>query len=166
MDPQWAAESNLARILLLTGIIHVLALLSVGLRLYARIGLLRTPGRDDAAVVAAAVSSPSCPRVTISNTNEVLGFGGWLCFVVQGYYGLGRHTKTISKSDFMVYQKISFIQAIVSAIGALGMLKISIALFLLRLSQNMWYLRSLWTMIGKFKHPAMHNPTWSSNTTG
>jgi hypothetical protein len=61
MDPQWAAESNLARILLLTGIIHVLALLSVGLRLYARIGLLRTPGRDDAAVVAAAVSSPSCP---------------------------------------------------------------------------------------------------------
>jgi hypothetical protein len=88
-----------------------------------------------------------------------LGFGGWLCFVLQGYYGLGRHTKTISKSDFMVYQKISFIQAIVSAIGALGMLKISIALFLLRLSQNMWYLRSLWTMIGKFKHPAMHNPT-------
>jgi hypothetical protein len=56
MDPQWAAESNLARILSLTGIIHLLALISLGLRLWARIGLLRTPGRDDVAVVAAAVS--------------------------------------------------------------------------------------------------------------
>jgi hypothetical protein len=57
MNPQWAAESNLARILATTGIIHMLALISVGLRLYARIGLLRTPGRDDAAVVVASVSS-------------------------------------------------------------------------------------------------------------
>jgi hypothetical protein len=59
MDPQWAAESNLARILSLTGVIHLLALISLGLRLWARIGLLRTPGRDDVAVVVATVGSLS-----------------------------------------------------------------------------------------------------------
>ncbi|KAH7083570.1 hypothetical protein FB567DRAFT_604586, partial [Paraphoma chrysanthemicola] len=71
-----------------------------------------------------------------------------ICFVVQGYYGLGRHTKTISKEDLVTFEKISFIQAIVSAIGALGMVKISIALFLLRLSKSKWYSCSLWTLIG------------------
>lgn len=54
-DPQWAAESNLARILALTGIFHFLAQTSVGLRLYVRIGLLRSPGKDDVAIVLAVV---------------------------------------------------------------------------------------------------------------
>jgi hypothetical protein len=57
MDSSWAAENNLPRILALTGIIHVLALVSVGLRLYARMSVLRSPGRDDAIVVAASVSA-------------------------------------------------------------------------------------------------------------
>jgi hypothetical protein len=155
MDPQWAAESNLARILALTGIIHLLALTSLGLRLYARVGLLRTPGRDDVAVVGASVSFFYF-QSTITNGDEVLALGGWMCFVVQGYYGLGRHTITISKEHYKIYEKISFVQSIVSAIGALGLLKISIALFLLRLSQNRWYSRSLWAMIGKSRYPAIH----------
>ncbi|KAF2025180.1 hypothetical protein EK21DRAFT_46145, partial [Setomelanomma holmii] len=132
MDPQWAAESNLSRILALTGLIHALALVSVGLRLYARIGLLRSPGRDDIVVVGASM----------------LALGGWLCLILQGYHGLGRHTKTISKKDLVIYDKIGFFQSIISAIGALGLLKISIALFLLRLSKNKWYSRSLWALIG------------------
>lgn len=55
MDAQRAAESNLTRLLAATGIIHALALLCVGLRVYARVSLLRSPGRDDAAIVVAAV---------------------------------------------------------------------------------------------------------------
>jgi hypothetical protein len=55
-DPAFAAESNLARILAITGIFHFLALISVGLRLYCRVGLLKTPGRDDVAIVLAYVS--------------------------------------------------------------------------------------------------------------
>lgn len=39
----------------MTGVIHLLALASVGLRLYVRIGLLRTPGVDDGFVVGAVV---------------------------------------------------------------------------------------------------------------
>jgi hypothetical protein len=69
--------------------------------------------------------------------------------VLQGYYGLGRHSEAVSKQDRITFEKISFFQAIISAIGALGMLKISIALFLLRLSQNKWFSRSLWALIGK-----------------
>ena len=55
MAAQWAAESNLTRILAVTGTIHALALLCVGLRVYARVNLLRSPGRDDAAIVVASV---------------------------------------------------------------------------------------------------------------
>jgi hypothetical protein len=57
MDPHWVAENNLPRILALSGIIHILALISVGLRLYARMSVLRSPGPDDAVVVAASVSA-------------------------------------------------------------------------------------------------------------
>jgi len=56
LDPSWVAESNLPRILAVTGIFNLLALISVGLRLYARIGLLRTTGRDDFMMVLAVVS--------------------------------------------------------------------------------------------------------------
>jgi hypothetical protein len=46
---------------------------------------------------------------------------------MQGYHGLGRHSKVVAKTDLITFEKISFFQAIISAIGALGLLKISIA---------------------------------------
>jgi hypothetical protein len=70
---------------------------------------------------------------------------------MQGYHGLGRHSKIVAKTDLITFEKISFFQAIISAIGALGLLKISIALFLLRLSKNKWYSRALWAIIGKLE---------------
>ena len=74
--------------------------------------------------------------------------------ILQGYHGLGRHTKTISKKDLQTFDKIGFFQSMISALTALGLLKISIALFLLRLSKNKWYSRSLWALIGKGEQPA------------
>lgn len=50
--------------------------------------------------------------------------------------------------DGEAFDHIAFWQSIISAIAALGLLKISIALFLLRLSSNKWYSRSLWALIG------------------
>lgn len=58
LDPNWVAETNLARSLAVTGIFNILALTSVSIHLYARIGLLRTPGRDDFMMVLAIVSIP------------------------------------------------------------------------------------------------------------
>lgn len=55
MDEQWARESNRTKILGWTGAVHSLALICVGLRMYARLRILRTPGRDDAAIVVASV---------------------------------------------------------------------------------------------------------------
>jgi hypothetical protein len=55
VDPKWAAENNLPRILALTGVLHITALTTVGLRLFVRVGLLRSLGKDDIAIVLAAV---------------------------------------------------------------------------------------------------------------
>lgn len=55
VDPKWAAENNLTRMLVLTGVFHICALISVGLRLFVRLGLLRSVGKDDIVIVLAAV---------------------------------------------------------------------------------------------------------------
>lgn len=55
VDPKWAAENNLTRVLVLTGVFHVSALICVGLRLFVRLGLLRSLGKDDFVIVLAAV---------------------------------------------------------------------------------------------------------------
>jgi hypothetical protein len=70
LDPEWAAQSNLLRFLVLTGIFNILALISVVLRLYARIGILRTPGRDDFVIVLAAVSAYALLSTVFNYTYE------------------------------------------------------------------------------------------------
>ncbi|EUC29315.1 hypothetical protein COCCADRAFT_106862 [Bipolaris zeicola 26-R-13] len=134
VDPKWAAENNLPRLLALTGVFHIAALISVGLRIFVRVGLLRSLGKDDIAIVLAALAA----------------LGGWICFILQGNHGFGRHAKTVSKEDMQEFSHIGFFGSIISAIGALGLLKISIALFLLRLKNNnmwKWYSRCLWALI-------------------
>ncbi|EUC43007.1 hypothetical protein COCMIDRAFT_101999 [Bipolaris oryzae ATCC 44560] len=134
VDPKWAAENNLPRLLALTGVFHIAALTSVALRLFVRLGLLRSLGKDDIAIVLAALGA----------------LGGWICFILQGNHGFGRHAKVVSKEDMEEFTHIGFFGSIISAIGALGLLKISIALFLLRLKNNnmwKWYSRCLWALI-------------------
>ncbi len=57
MDPKWAAETNLPRILAISAIVHIITAVIVGLRLYARVFLLRKPAVDDILIVGAYVSS-------------------------------------------------------------------------------------------------------------
>lgn len=54
----------------------------------------------------------------------------------------------MTAAGLTVFDQIAFTQSIISAIGALGLLKISIALFLLRLGKHNWYSCSLCTLIG------------------
>lgn len=72
-----------------------------------------------------------------------------ICFILQGYHGLGRHTKTLSQEDVKEFEHVAFFQGLISATGALGLLKISIAFSLLRLSKNKPYMRMLWALVGK-----------------
>lgn len=74
--------------------------------------------------------------------------GGWIIFIIQAHYGLGKHQDTILPADYQIFQHAGFWQSIISANGALMWLKISIALGLLRLSQKKWYKWSLWATIG------------------
>jgi len=55
MDPEWAAQSNLTRILAISAIVHIVTAIVVGLRLYARVFVLRKPAIDDLFIVGAYV---------------------------------------------------------------------------------------------------------------
>ncbi|KZL72539.1 integral membrane protein [Colletotrichum incanum] len=132
IDLERAKESNTAMILAVTGTFHVLALVFVALRTYTRAIIVKTIGIDDYMMIASALCA--------------LG-GGMVIFIIQAFYGLGRHKDTISKPDQVFFSKVGFFQSIISAIAALAFLKISIALSLLRLSKNRWYSRALWALI-------------------
>jgi anti-sigma-K factor RskA len=49
-----------------------------------------------------------------------------------------------------MFQKVGFWQSIISATAAIALLKISIALNLLRLSQSRWYVWALWSSISMY----------------
>ncbi|KAK9788030.1 hypothetical protein SCARD494_10039 [Seiridium cardinale] len=132
IDPARAAESNLPYILGVTGAVHGIAFIVASLRIYSRVVILKATGRDDIAMLACILCA----------------FGGFLCFILQGYVGLGRHTDTILPADMVKFNHIAFFQSLISAMGALGLLKISIGFSLLRLSTNKVYTRALWVLIG------------------
>jgi hypothetical protein len=56
MEPEWAAESNLTRILAVSTIVHIVTFVLVCLRLYARGFVLRKPATDDILIVGAYVN--------------------------------------------------------------------------------------------------------------
>ena len=56
IDPAWAEESNLGRILGVTALFHSLAVIFAALRLYVRLGIVKAPGVDDLFMVASVVS--------------------------------------------------------------------------------------------------------------
>ena len=72
-------------------------------------------------------------------------------YIIAAFYGLGRHVDTMSKENYKEYLKMTFIQTIVSTIGALACLKVSIGLALLRLSHSRRYAQMTWGLIGM--HP-------------
>ncbi|KAF9880066.1 hypothetical protein CkaCkLH20_02020 [Colletotrichum karsti] len=132
VDPERAKESNTVMIIAVTGSFHLIALIFVSLRTYTRAAIVKTIGIDDYMMIMAALCA--------------LG-GGMVTFIIQAFYGLGKHKDTISTADNVEFSKVGFFQSIISAIAALAFLKISIALSLLRLSKNSWYSRSLWALI-------------------
>ncbi|KAF7548326.1 hypothetical protein G7046_g8713 [Stylonectria norvegica] len=131
LDPAHIAETNLPRILGVSSVLFFLATLFVGFRMYVRLRIVRSVGRDDWTMAA-------CLLFTLS---------GWIIFIIQGSHGLGRHFDTISTEDYIIFSHAGFWQSILSASTAMGLLKISIALNLLRLSTSRWYSWPLWASI-------------------
>ena len=74
-----------------------------------------------------------------------------MTYILAAQHGLGRHTDTLEKEDHHEYLKLTFIQAIVSTIGGMAFLKLSVGFSLLRLKVPTLYTRMLWSLIGKSK---------------
>lgn len=64
-------------------------------------------------------------------------------------YGLGRHEKTLTTYDVMMFNKVSWIQNVVAFTLSIGLLKISIGLNLLRIGggTSTWYHWCNWIVI-------------------
>ncbi|KAK8054707.1 hypothetical protein PG994_009774 [Apiospora phragmitis] len=133
IDPARAAESNLGWIMGVTAAFHGLALIFVGFRIYIRLAIVRSFGKDDAMILMSAL----CALL-----------GGMVTYIIAAFHGLGRHADTVPKEDYKEYMKMKFIQAVVSTIGSLACLKISIGFTLLRLSHSRRYSQIIWGMIG------------------
>ncbi|RYN33820.1 hypothetical protein AA0112_g5607 [Alternaria arborescens] len=136
-DPARAAESNLGYLLGVTATFHAVALVFVAMRLYARVIIVKAFGKDDALIIASTVC---------------VFLGGMVTYILAAQHGLGRHTDTLEKEDHHEYLKLTFIQAIVSTIGGMAFLKLSVGFSLLRLKVPALYTRMLWSLIGKSPH--------------
>ncbi|KAK0751344.1 hypothetical protein B0T18DRAFT_285450, partial [Schizothecium vesticola] len=131
-NPALAGESNLGRILGVQTTVLALALIVVSARVYARVFVVKAFGKDDICMVLAAICA----------------LGAWICFVIQGYYGLGKHQPTISVEEMVVFQHAGFWQSIIGACLALCFLKLSIGFGLLRLSKYKWFNGCIWATMG------------------
>ncbi|RYO86468.1 hypothetical protein DL766_008129 [Monosporascus sp. MC13-8B] len=126
VDPERAAESNTVWIVAVVTVFHALALLCVGLRVYAKIWATRAPWWDDVFIVCSAEGGLS---------------------IIQISHGLGKHQDTIDRAHYKIFQHAAFWQSVISATASLTFLKVSIALSLLRLGFSKWYKWSLWAII-------------------
>lgn len=135
MDPSYVAESNLPRILGVLSTLHAIAFFAVLARLYVRIRLVKSVARDDWTMVAATLCAT----------------GGLIMFIIQGTYGLGRHTDVLSGGEMAKINELTFWMSIISSAAGIALLKISIGLNLLRLSSERWYIWSIWASIGAWK---------------
>jgi hypothetical protein len=73
-----------------------------------------------------------------------------LCIILQAPRGLGRHRQIITPENFQTLRLLNWVYSLTCVILSFSILKISIALSLLRLSRARWYVYSLYALIGMF----------------
>ncbi|KAL0938267.1 uncharacterized protein CTRU02_207998 [Colletotrichum truncatum] len=130
--PEYVEASNAGRIVGIVGTFCFIALTFVSLRIYVRLAILRTFGAEDALIILVAI----------------LALISWICLVLQIPYGLGRHGLTISIEDRTKFERITFWKTVLSDGFALGLLRISMAISLLRLKRDLkWYRWSLYAIV-------------------
>ncbi|KDN64883.1 hypothetical protein CSUB01_09044 [Colletotrichum sublineola] len=112
-------DSNADRIVEIVGVFHFVALAFVCLRIYSRVIILKVFRVEDALIVIAVVP-----------------------------HGLGRHFQTIKTEDRTKFERITFWKTVISDGVAMGLLRISMAISLLRLHKDLkWYRWSLYGLI-------------------
>ncbi|KAF2205511.1 hypothetical protein GQ43DRAFT_362224 [Delitschia confertaspora ATCC 74209] len=131
--PEFLEFNNKNQILAITGTLFALALFVVLVRCYVRLAMLKVFGADDWIMVFAMI----------------LTTGTFACFVAETHYGLGRHfmAMVMEPANYAKFAEILYVHSIIVMV-AVSAVKISIALFLLRLSTRTPYSRFLYGIIG------------------
>ncbi|OAP64509.1 hypothetical protein AYL99_00481 [Fonsecaea erecta] len=126
-SPQYKDESNAGALLAIHGTFGGVAILTVLLRLYVRIFMLKSLGVDDYIMAAAAICE----------------IGVIICFVGESNAGeLGRHPALVSLPDATLFSHWRFFHSIIIMVG-ISLVKISIAFFLRRFVPSKSYQRFL-----------------------
>ncbi|KAG5786908.1 hypothetical protein H9Q69_014019 [Fusarium xylarioides] len=112
---------------------NLLALVVIAARTYTRLVISKSHGAQDVLMVLSACT----------------GLIGTIILCMQIPYGLGKHADTIEPSDYATFGKYSFIHTVISLLGGIGLLKIAIALELIKYNGNSWrwYNIALWCLI-------------------
>ncbi|KAH7242680.1 hypothetical protein BKA59DRAFT_530465 [Fusarium tricinctum] len=121
-NPERIAESQTALIIGINTTANILALAVVAARTYTRLVISKAPGAQDALTVLSACT----------------GLVGTIILFLQIPYGLGKHADTIERTDYAIFNKYSFIHTVVPLLGGMGLLKIAIALELIKYNGNSW----------------------------
>ncbi|KAK4247045.1 hypothetical protein C7999DRAFT_14847 [Corynascus novoguineensis] len=130
---EYVNASNAARIVGVVGVFHFIAFTFVSLRLYVRVFMVRAFGIDDALILMACA----------------LALMSWICLVLQIPHGLGRHGLVVPVDERIKFEQITFWKTVFSDGVAMGLLRISMAISLLRLKRDLkWYRWSLFAVMG------------------
>lgn len=150
-DP--SSSSHAPSILAINGTFTGLALVVVALRVYVRTKILNFAGADDWVIVAAMVRNrPSSKRIPLDSfadsAFQLCGVGVLVCFIGECKAGVGRHIQYISLGELQTIYHWVYFHSLINTVGV-SLVKISIALFLLRLVPGRWYRNFIIGMIGK-----------------
>jgi len=119
------------KLLAATGVVTAAAFISVVLRMYVRAVMIKSVGWDDKFIVMAMILSLICMFIVIP----------------QAYYGAGRHAYFLAadpaKEEYALY--LNFISQPFFLIGV-TLVKVSVGLFLLRLTPSQFFHRFIWVM--------------------
>ncbi|KAE8146930.1 hypothetical protein BDV25DRAFT_143227 [Aspergillus avenaceus] len=122
-------ESQAGRILAATSIVTGFAFATVLARMYVRIFIIRNVGFDDYTMLL----------------TMALSISGWAIIIPEVIYGAGRHTVYVQDTA-VIAQHLNFAtQAIY--MWAIGLVKVSIGLFLLRFAPRKGYKVFIWVVI-------------------
>jgi hypothetical protein len=130
MDKMTSQDNNAWSILAITGTWCFLALIIVMLRVYTRLTTIRYLGWDDIFAV-----------ITM-----IFGVVIWGCFIGESHSALGKHWQEITPKMLLMYSKWQFAHGMLM-VWALHGMKISFAIFLLRLSNGKIFRRCLFAVM-------------------
>lgn len=144
LTPEYIAFTNAPVLLAQAGSVFAIAAVVVVLRVYVRVSMLRSFGKDDWTMVLAMVSSSKTITGIPHLTLQLLATGTFVCYVLEVPLGLGKNIAVI-RMDMDRYRELLKVRQVHMICVTVGqcIVKISVSFFLLRLvvrRLHIWFL--------------------------